>query len=81
MPGSIRIQPVACGLEFKVRWINMVVFSPLLPHYTHIHRPILVQEWSINPLGFSQKCGFGKKVGLIDGENIQGVGNRVIDVI
>lgn len=69
MPGCTRTQPVTCGLEFKGRWINVVVFSPSPPLYTHIHKPILVQEWSIDPLGFSQECGFRKKVGLMDGES------------
>lgn len=50
--------------------------------FSHVHKPILVQEWNIKPPGFNQKCGFGKKVGLVErGKNVLGVGNGMINMI
>lgn len=50
--------------------------------FPHVHESILVQEWSIKPPGFNQKCGLGKKLGLVEREkNVLGVGNGVINMI
>ena len=49
---------------------------------SHVHEPILVQEWSKKFLGFNQKCGFGKKVGLVERKkNVLGIDNGVINMI